>query len=63
MHNTNVFSKKNNYIKNKKVINHNILQINRNKFLLINIKKLKTISKILRDDQKQYFIKKKIQIL
>ena len=47
----------------KKIINHNILKINRNEFLSINTKKLKTILKILRDDQKQYFIKKnKFQI-
>ena len=50
-------------MKNKKLINYNILQINRNKFLLVNAKKLKIILKILRYNQKQYFIKKKIQIL
>ena len=37
-------------MKNTKIINYNTLQINRNKFLSINIKKLKTILKILRDD-------------
>ena len=37
-------------MKNKKIINHNILQINRNKFLSINIRKLKETLKILRDD-------------
>ena len=48
----------------KKIINHSIFKINRNEFLSINTKKLKTILKILRDDQKQYFIKKnKFQIL
>ena len=61
---TNVFNKKNDYINDKKIINHNIFKINRNEFLSINTKKLKTILKILRDDQKQYFIKKnKFQIL
>ena len=51
-------------MKNKKIINHNILQINRNEFLSINTKKLKITLKILRDDQKQYFIKReKFQIL
>ena len=36
--------------KRLKKINHNIFQINSNKFLLINTKKLKIILKILRDD-------------
>ena len=56
-------TKKNNYINSKKVINYNIFKINQNKFLSINTKKLKTILNILRDDQKQYFTKKKFQIL
>ena len=45
----------------KKIINHNIFKINLNKFLLINTKKLKITLRILRDDQKQYFIKKKFK--
>ena len=49
---------------NKKVINYSILKINRNEFLSINTKKLRITLKILRDDQKQYFVKKnKFQIL
>ena len=44
---------------NKKIINYNIFKINRDRFLSINAKKLKITLRILRDDQKQYFIKKK----
>ena len=59
----NAFSKKNDYMNNKKVINHNILKINRDESLSTNTKKLKTTLRILRDDQKQYFIKReKFQI-
>ena len=47
-----IYNKKNDHMKNKKIINHNILQINRNEFLLINTKKLKIILKFLSDDQK-----------
>ena len=52
-------SRRNDYMKIKKVFNHNILKINKNESLSINKHKLSAILRILRNDKKQYSIEKK----
>ena len=47
---------KNDYMKNKNMINHNIFKINDDKSLSNNIQKINAILKIFNDDQKQYLI-------
>jgi len=45
------------------LFNYNILKINKNKLLLINKYKLNTILQILRDNKKEFLVKKeKLQI-
>ncbi len=44
--------------KNKKSFNYNILKINKNKLLLINKYKLNAILQILRDNKKEFLVKK-----
>ncbi len=47
----------------KKLFNYNILKINKNKLLLINKYKLNAILRILKDNKKEFSIKKrKLQI-
>ena len=53
---TNALNKRNDYMKNKNIINHSIFKINDNESLLINIQKINAILKIFNDDQKQYLI-------
>ena len=49
-------------MKNKRIFNHNILKMNKNKSLSININKINITLKIFKDDKEQYFVIKKIQI-
>ena len=59
----NILSKRSNYIETKKLFNYNILKINKNKLLLVNKYKLNTILQILKDNKKEFSIKKeKLQI-
>jgi len=59
----NALNKKSNYIKTKKSFNYNILKINKNKLLLANKYKLNIILQILKDNKKEFLIKKrKLQI-
>ena len=46
-------------MKTKKQFYHNILKINKNKSLLINKRELNATIKILKDDKKQFLIKKR----
>ena len=55
---TNALSRRNDHMKIKEIFNHNILKINKNESLSINKHELNAILRILKDDQKQYFIKK-----
>ena len=45
-------------MKIKKIFDHNILKINQNELLSINTRELNAILRILKNDKKQYFIKK-----
>jgi len=57
------FSKKSNYKKTKKSFNYNILKVNKNESLLTNKHELNVILQILRDNKKEFLIKKeKLQI-
>ena len=47
---TNALNKRNDYMKNKNIINHNIFKINDDKSLSINIQKINAILKIFNDD-------------
>jgi len=59
----NALSKKSNYIKTKKSFNYNILKINKNELLLANKHKLNATLRILKDNKKEFLIKKdKLQI-
>ena len=59
----NAFNKKSDYIKSKKSFNYNILKINKNKLLLTNKHKLNITLRILKDNTKEFSIKKeKLQI-
>ena len=53
---TNALNKRNDYMKNKNMMNHNIFKINDDESLSINIQKINAILKIFNDDQKQYSI-------
>jgi len=56
-------SRKNYYIETKKLFNYNILKVNKNKLLLVNKHKLNAILQILRNNKKEFLIKKeKLQI-
>ena len=56
-------SRRNNYIKTKKLFNYNILKINKNRLLSANKYKLNTILQIFRDNTEKFLIKKeKLQI-
>ncbi len=58
-----IFSRKNNYIKTKKLFNYSILKINKNRLLSANKYKLNTILQILRDNTEKFLIEKeKFQI-
>ena len=52
-------SRRNNYIETKKIFNHNIFKINKNRLLLKNKHKLGIIVYIMRNNQKEFLIKKK----
>jgi len=54
----NALSKRNNYIKTKRLFNYSILNINNKKLLLANKYKLNTILRILRDNKEEFLIKK-----
>jgi hypothetical protein len=60
---TNVLNQKNDYMKKKKLINKNIFKINKNDSLSTSAQELNATFKILRDQKKQYFIKKKRLII
>jgi len=53
-----IFNKKNNYIKTKTLFNCNILFVNNNKLLLANKYKLNATLQILRNNTKEFLIKK-----
>ena len=53
---TNALNKRNDYMKNKNMINHSIFKINDDESLSINVQKINVILKIFNDDQKQYSI-------
>ncbi len=56
-------SRRNNYIKTKKSFNYNILKIHKNELLLINKYELNAILRILKDNKKEFLVKKeKLQI-
>ncbi len=56
-------SRRSNYIKTKKSFNHSILKINKDESLLANKHELNATLRILRDDTKEFLIKKeKLQI-
>ncbi len=58
-----IFSRKNNYIKTKKLFNYSILKVNKNKLLSANKYKLNTILQIFRDNTEEFSIEKeKFQI-
>ena len=46
----NALNKQNNYMKNKKTMNHNIFKINDDKSLLINVQKMNTTLKIFNNE-------------
>ena len=50
--NINIFKKRNNYLKTKKIFNHIIFIVNKYKLLLINKYKLDIILYIIRNNQK-----------
>ena len=56
---TNALNRRSDYMKTKKIFNHNILKINKNESLSVNKHELNAILKILKNDQKQYSIEKK----
>ena len=57
-------SERNDYMRSKKIFNHNVFKINDDKSLSSNKRKFNAMLRILRDDQKQYSImKEKLQIL
>jgi hypothetical protein len=59
----NALSRRSDHIKTKKSFNHNILKINKNESLLANKYELNTTLRILRDNTKEFSIKKeKLQI-
>jgi len=59
----NALSKRSNYIKTKKSFNYSILKINKNESLLVNKHELNVTLRILRDNTKEFLIKKeKLQI-
>jgi len=59
----NALSKRSDYMKTKKLFNHNILKINQDKSLLINKHELNAILRILRNKLEKFSIKKeKLQI-
>ena len=51
---TNALNKRNDYIKNKNMINHSIFKINDDESLSINVQKINAILKIFNDNQKQH---------
>ncbi len=52
-------SRRSDHIETKKSFNHNILKVNKNESLLANKHELNAILRILRDDKKEFSIKKK----
>ena len=54
----NALNKRNNYIKTKKSFNYNIFKINKDKSLLANKYKLNVTLQILKDNKKEFLIKK-----
>jgi len=57
-------SRRKNHIKTKKSFNHSILKVNNDELLSINKYKINAILQILRDESKEFSIKKrKLQIL
>ncbi len=59
----NALSRKNDYMKEKKLINRNIFKINNNDSLSTSAQELNVTFRIFRDQKKQYFIKKKRLII
>ena len=60
---TNNLSRRSDYIKSKKVFNHNILQINEDETLFINHREIATTMRIIRNKKKQFSIHhEKLQI-
>ncbi len=58
------FSRRKDHIKTKKSFNHSILKVNNNESLSINKHKINAILRILKDESKEFSIKKKkLQIL
>jgi len=56
-------SRRSNHIKTKKSFNHNILKVNKDESLLVNKHELNATLQILRDNTKEFLIKKeKLQI-
>ena len=59
----NILNKRSDHIKTKKSFNYNILKINKNESLLANKYELNATLQILRDNKKEFLIKKeKLQI-
>ena len=59
----NAINRRSNYMRNKKVFNHNVFKINDDELLSLNRRKFNAMLRIFRDDQKQYSImKEKLQI-
>jgi len=60
----NALSRRKDHIETKKSFNHSILKVNNDESLLINKHKINAILRILRDESKEFLIKKrKLQIL
>ena len=56
-------NRRNDYMRNKKVFNHNVLKINDDESLSLNKREFNIMLHILRDDQEQYsVVKEKLQI-
>ena len=59
----NALSRRTNYMKTKKVFNHNILKINNDETLFVNRHEVNTTLKIMRDDKEQFsIVHEKLQI-
>ena len=59
----NALSRRTNYMKSKKVFNHNILKVNNDEILFANRHEVNMTLKIIRDDQEQFsIVHEKLQI-
>ena len=60
----NALNRQSDHMKSKRIFDHSILKINKNKSLSINTNEINATLRILKDDEKQYFVvKEKLQIL